>query len=51
MLNKISPVRSLPVVQGGNDPLPLAIAAPKQRLEEGIKAKHVLCFAPDFQLC
>ena len=29
---------------------PLAIAAPKQRLEEGIKAKHLLCFAPDFQL-
>jgi len=34
----------------GNDNLPLAIAAPKQKLEEGIKAKHVLCFAPDFQL-
>jgi len=34
----------------GNDEFPLAITAPKQMLEEGIKAKHVLCFAPDFQL-
>ena len=33
----------------GNDEFSPAIAAPKQRMEEGNKAKHVLCFAPDFQ--